>query len=92
MRGVGGGRQTCDGDCTGPGLFASPCECGVPIRGDGCIPSGDMLLVGWLPGLWSTVATDAGPGDGETNGAGLCNGELCWAVIGDDAVGDIIGD
>lgn len=33
--------------------------------------------------------TDPGPGECDTTGAGLCNGELC-CIIG-DADGDIIG-
>lgn len=78
---------TCDGLCTGPGL-PSLCEWGVPILGDGCI--GDIPLAVGLPGLCKTLDTDPGPGEWDTNGAGLCMGELCW-VMG-DAVGDNMGD
>lgn len=88
---MGGGKQVW-GDCTGPGLSSPPWECGVPILGDGCMPSGDMLFA-WFPGLCSIPATGPELGDAHTNGAGLGKGELCWAIAGEaDADGDSRGD
>lgn len=85
--GGGGHTTTCpDGDCTGPGL-GLPCECGVPILGDGC--TGDMII--GLPGLCIRPAT-ADPGECVTIGPGLFSGELCCVIGEEDAVGDIIGD
>ena len=80
--GAGGGKHTCDGEGAGPGLL-SPCECGVPMRGDGCI--GDIPL-----GLCRMLVTEPGPGEWDIMGLGLCKGELCW--VRGDADGDIMGD
>lgn len=84
---IGGGKMTCEGDGAAPGL-PSLCDSGVPIRGEGCI--GDILAFCWLLGLCITLDIDPGPGECETTGAGLCNGELC-CIIG-EAEGDIMGD
>lgn len=71
------------------------CECGVPIRGEGCRLWGDMplLLPGpGLPGLCCSIqVTDPGPGLCDRRGPGLWRGDGCCCIIG-EGDGDIMGD